>query len=179
MTRVVEVAGQSYEFPDDAPDEAVMAFVNKHAPKPATMMDVVKAIPSNVMNNLVKGTEGTFSMMGDVGLAAGMPAQVLLSQAGKRLIKPGRDAAEAAVKADTPQNMSTAQEIALAGGSSVLAAIPDLLLGGGVAKAAQAAGFCGIFNKIQPISVGVCWWQSGRVPGLAAPGLRAWVTNAH
>ena len=70
MARVVEVAGQSYEFPDDAPDEAVMAFVNKHAPKPATMLDVVRAIPSNVMNNMAKGTEGALSMLGDVGLAA-------------------------------------------------------------------------------------------------------------
>lgn len=140
MARVVEVAGQKYEFPDDAPDEAVMAFVNKHAPKPATMLDVVKAIPSNVMNNMAKGTEGALSMMGDVGLATGNPAQVLLVQAGKQLVKPGGDAAKAAAKADTPQNMSTAQEIALAGGSSVLSAVPDLMLGAGTAKAAQAAG---------------------------------------
>ena len=59
MPRVVEVAGQRYEFPDDAPDEAVMAFVNKHAPKPATTMDVLKAVPSNVLNNLAQSAKGS------------------------------------------------------------------------------------------------------------------------
>jgi len=100
MPRVVEVAGQQYEFPDDAPDEAVMAFVNKHAPKPATTMDVLKAVPSNVLNNLAQGTKGSFSMLGDVGMASHSPALVLAAQLGKQLVKPGADAAAAAAKAD-------------------------------------------------------------------------------
>lgn len=140
MPRVVEVAGQQYEFPDDAPDEAVMAFVNKHAPKPATTMDVLKAVPANVLNNLAQGTKGSFSMLGDVGRASHTPALVLAAQLGKQLIKPGADAAAAAAKAATPQNMSTPQEIALAAGSSVLSAVPDMLLGAGTAKVVRAAG---------------------------------------
>jgi len=79
-------------------------------------------------------------MLGDVGMVSHSPALVLAAPLGKQLIKPSADAAAEAAKADTPQNMSTPQEIALAAGSSVLSAIPDMLLGAGTAKVAQAAG---------------------------------------
>lgn len=123
MPRLVAYKDKTYSFQDDTSDEDIAAALQE-ADRPATWEETVKAIPGEAYRQYAEFGAGLADIAGGLQESLGIGGPKLNADAAG-----ARREIAAERQAETPQNMSLAQEGVLSGGTSILTNIPAAAVG--------------------------------------------------